>query len=325
MDRRLRPKVGSARRLSLRVKRRVSIGLLFGLGVFFADLNPAVRQVAALRQPDLAAAQDDPVLVGAGDIHAQCNNNGAEATASLLDGIAGTVFTIGDNTESGTTGEFESCYGPTWGRHKARTRPTPGNHDHRTVGAAPYFTYFGESAGPIGRGYYSYDLGAWHIIALDSEIPAGRSSEQYRWLEADLANHDTACTLAYWHRARYSSTQGVPGRRMKAVWKILDQAGVDVVLGAHFHNYERFAPQNDEGVADPNGIRQFVVGTGGKPLDAFDTVLPNSEVRYNGSFGVLKLTLHAASYSWEYIPEPGAIFSDAATAPCANGPMPKPD
>ena len=175
--------------------------------------------------PTAPAADPDPVLVGAGDI-ADCGSGGpaesvAEATATLLDSIDGTVFTAGDNAyNAGTEAEFRDCYDHTWGRHKARTRPTAGNHEYLTPGAAPYYAYFGASAGPAGLGYYSYDLGAWHIVALNSNIDAGAASAQARWLAADLATHRTLCTLAYWHHPVFSSGDHGNDPHMQEVWRI---------------------------------------------------------------------------------------------------------
>lgn len=268
----------------------------------------------------VAIAAGDPVLVGAGDI-ASCTAGGDSITAALLDAIDGAVFTAGDNAyPNGTTQQFQDCYDPTWGRHKSRTRPAPGNHDYYTAGAAPYFAYFGASAGQAGKGYYSYELGAWHIIVLNSNIAAGPGSAQANWLRSDLAGHPTDCAAAYWHHAVFSSGKHGPYNAMMAdLWEILDAAGVDVVLAAHDHFYERFAPQTATGVADPNGIREFVVGTGGgQALYAFETIASNSQVRNNTTRGVLKLTLHAASYDWIFVPEPGKSFTDSGTAACVE-------
>lgn len=278
--------------------------------------SPGDRR-SALRA-DLIPAADDPVFVGAGDMHADCLGTGEGTTAALLDGIGGTVFTLGDNAEHGTTSDFNNCYEPTWGRHKTRTRPIPGDNDHLVAGAGPYFAYFGDNAGPAGRGYYSHDLGAWHIIALDSNIPSNTSSAQYQWLQADLAANPTDCALAYWHHARFSSTRPTVDTRMNTqVWTLLDREGVEVVLSGHYHSYERFAPQDAQANAKPNGIREFVVGTGGKGNPGpFDAIRANSEVRYNGSLGVLKLTLHATSYDWEFVPEAGQSYSDSGSGSC---------
>ena len=285
-----------------------------GLGKSLAVPNPALAEVAS----------GDPVLVGAGDI-ASCDERGDEKTARLLDGIAGTVFTVGDNAyESGRAREYRRCYDPTWGRHKARTRPAPGNHDYRSSGGAPYYDYFGEKAGPAGRGYYSYDRGAWHVISLNSNVAAEEGSPQYEWLREDLAANPSECTVAYWHHAVFSSGEHGNDPTMAQIWKLLDESGVDVALVGHDHDYERFAPQNYDGTADPNGIRQFVVGTGGRHLRPFVNVQDNSEVRDSNTHGVLKLTLHATSYDWKFVPESGKTFSDSGTAaPCVGAdPLP---
>jgi len=214
-------------------------------------------------------ASGDPVLAGAGDI-ADCDDlSGAEATAKLLEKIPGTVFTVGDNAyPSGTAQQFRDCYGPTWGRFKSRTRPTPGNHEFHSGGATPYFDYFGANAGDPAKGYYSYDLGAWHIVALNSECAeAGgcqAGSPQEIWLRQDLAAHPAACALAYWHKPLFSSgAKHGNDPEMKPFWQDLYAARATVVLNGHDHDYERFAPQDPEGKPDPAlGIREFVVGTG---------------------------------------------------------------
>ena len=269
-----------------------------------------------------APAAVDPILVGAGDI-ADCGSGTpaesvAAATATLLDGIPGTVFTAGDNAyNSGTEAEYHNCYDPTWGRHKARTRPTPGNHEYNTPGAAPYYAYFGASAGPVGLGYYSYNRGAWHIVALNSNIEAGADSAQARWLTADLAAHRTVCTLAYWHHPVFSSGDHGNDPHMREIWRILYAFGADVVINGHEHNYERFAPQSPDGAADSaHGIREFVVGTGGVSLRSVGSPKPNSEVRDDATHGVIKLTLHAASYTWEFVPIAGETFTDTGSAAC---------
>jgi parallel beta-helix repeat protein len=276
-----------------------------------------------------ATKDGDPVFVGAGDI-ADCALPDDANTANLLDGINGTVFVLGDNAyESGSLAEYNTCYGPTWGRHKARTRPVPGNHEYGTAGAAGYYTYFGSAGSPLEtnctsncKGYYSYDLGTWHIVALNSEIDHADTSAQLTWLKADLAAHSNTCTLAYWHKPLFTS--GVHGGdaetpSFKSFWDVLYKNGVDVVLNGHDHDYERFAPQNPIGQADAaHGIREFVVGTGGKTLRAFGTVLPNSELRNSNTFGVLKMTLQAGSYSWAFVPVAGQTFTDSGTANCIN-------
>lgn len=273
--------------------------------------------------PVSARMQSLPVvLVGAGDI-AACDSSGDEATAALLDAIDGTVFTLGDNVyNSGTRREFAECYDPTWGRHKGRTRPAPGNHDYGTAKASGYFGYFGEAAGDPGTGYYAYDLGAWHIVVINSNCePAGgcqAGSPQEAWLRADLAAHPVDCTLAYWHHPRFSSGPHGGTDEMRAIWQALYEQGADVVLAGHDHDYERFAPQDPDGNGDPQrGIREFVVGTGGRSHYRFGRIQPNSEARSSDTFGVLKLTLSAADYAWEFIPVDGKTFTDAGSAACS--------
>ena len=257
------------------------------------------------------------VLVAAGDI-ADCLSPGDEATAALLDGIGGTVAVLGDNAyENGSEQEYRDCYHPSWGRHKARTRPTPGNHEYQTPGAAGYFGYFGLAAGLPAEGWYSYDLGAWHVVSLNSELPVAAGSLQELWLRADLAAHPARCTLAYWHRPRFSSSRHGNNAAMQPLWQALYDAGADVVLVGHDHVYERFAPQGPTGAADPaRGIRQFTVGTGGRnDLYPFNTPVANSEVRYNLTFGVIKLTLEEDGYTWEFIPTSGT-FRDSGRGTC---------
>ena len=290
--------------------------------------------VLVLRLPDTSFAQSaDPVFVGAGDI-ASCGGNQDELTAQLLDGIAGTVFTLGDNVyPDGTATQFPDCYGPTWGRHKNRTRPSPGNHDYHTAGAAGYYGYFGAVASPLEinctqdcKGYYSYNLGAWHIIALNSEIDHTAGSVQEQWLRADLAGNQSMCTLAYWHRPRFSSGNHGNNSTYQPFWQALYDYGADLILNGHDHTYERFAPQSPIGQAAPTrGIREFVVGTGGAGLYPFPSIQRNSEARNNTNWGVLKLTLHATSYDWRFIPIAGQNYTDAGTGNCVNvSPTPGP-
>lgn len=252
------------------------------------------------------------ILVGAGDI-STCSNDNDELTAQLLDTIPGTVFTTGDNAySSGTFSQFSKCYDPTWGRHKERTRPVPGNHEYRTPGAQGYFEYF-DSIPP----YYAYDLGSWRIYALNSEIDVAADSPQVAWLQADLAANPRQCVLAYWHQPRWSSGEGHgnnPASQM--LWEIFYEAGAEVVLNGHEHSYERFAPMNAQGESDPLGLREFVVGTGGGSIYNFSTPLPTSEVRNSGTYGVLKLTLHDGSYDWEFVPVASSTFTDRGSTSC---------
>jgi hypothetical protein len=260
----------------------------------------------------------DPVLVGAGDI-ASCDSDGDEATALLLDKIEGTVFTLGDNVyDDGWLWEFNDCYDPSWGRHKARTKPSNGNHEtYGTSDMAGYFDYFGAVAGERGKGYYSYNIGAWHVIVINNMIDVAATSQQATWLKADLAANPTKCTLAYWHYPLFSSGDHGNQTKMRPIFQILYDAGVDLVLTGHDHHYERFAKQTPNAVADPErGIREFVVGTGGASDYGVDNPQPNSEVRHTGTFGVLKLTLHPTAYTWEFVPIAGKTFTDAGTTAC---------
>jgi acid phosphatase type 7 len=259
----------------------------------------------------------DPVLVGAGDI--ATSGSADSATANLLDGIAGTVFTAGDNAyPDGTTSNFNTYYEPTWGRHKARTRPSPGNHDYHVSGAADYYSYFGANAGPAGRGYYSYDLGTWHIVSLNSEVSMSVGSAQETWLRNDLAASTKPCTLAYWHKPRWTSgANHPPNTATGPLVQALYDRNAEVIVTGHNHQYERFAPMNPSGAADSaRGIREFVAGMGGAGLYGFGTIQPNSQARNNNTFGVLKLTLHANSYDWQFVPAAGGTYTDSGTTAC---------
>ena len=260
----------------------------------------------------------DPVVAGAGDI-ASCYKPEDQFTAALLGNIDGDVLTFGDNTQlDGTAEEFEFCYDPTWGVYKYKTHPTPGNHDYHADRALPYYAYFGSAAGEVDKGYYSYDIGYWHLIALNSNIDDGPSSPQLQWLQADLDSHQNNCILAYWHHPLFTSaTSNKSVSSIEDIWDVLYAYGVDVVLNGHAHLYERFAPQTPQGVPDSNGIREFVVGTGGGgSLDNYSPIA-NSEVINNQTYGVIKLTLHPLSYDWEFIPIEGQTFIDSGSYNCS--------
>ena len=257
------------------------------------------------------------VFVGAGDI-GDCGRDGKEQTAKLLDNIAGTVFTTGDNAyPDGTDEDFANCYDASWGRHKARTYPSPGNHDYHTSGASGYYKYYGANAGPAGRGYFSFDLGDWHIISLNSNISMSSTSAQVTWLKADLAATTKKCVLAYWHHPRFSSGDHGNNSSTQPLYQALYDADADLILTGHDHSYERFAPQTHTGAADAvRGIRQFVIGTGGRSFYDFGTIKPNSEVRNTGTWGVVKFTLYADRYEWEFVPVAGKTFTDKGTQMC---------
>src|SRR5437773_3779584 len=290
-------------------------GMVSGVTAGTASIAATSETVTGTSALTVTAAAASYVLVGAGDI-ADCD---ASATAALLDNIPGTVFTAGDNAyPNGSSADYTQCYDPSWGRHKVRTRPSPGNHDHNTSGAAGYFGYFGAQAGPAGLGYYSYDVGAWHIISLDSNIDMSAGSAQETWLRADLAASTKRCTIAYWHHPRFSSgtSHGSTGST-QPLWQALYDFGAEIVISGHDHEYERFAPQTADGTADAaRGIREFVVGTGGAGLYSLGTPLPNSEVGNDNSHGVLKLTLSDGSYTWEFIPVAGDSFRDSGSGTC---------
>jgi hypothetical protein len=255
------------------------------------------------------------VLVGAGDI-ANCASRNHERTATILDTVDGTVITMGDNVyPDGTIGEFRSCYEKSWGRHKTRTKPAPGDHEYRTPGAAGYFEYFGEQSG--GSGYYSYFAGDWQVFALDSSAPANTSSAQYQWLRSELRSTNVRCRLAYWHLPVFNS--GFDGNmpQMREVWRLLSEYGVEVVLSGHAHNYERFARLDANGSPDPRGIRQFVVGTGGASFTEPSRRQQFSEAFAANILGVIKLTLEPTSYRWEFLPVDGYAFRDAGSEDCS--------
>jgi hypothetical protein len=262
--------------------------------------------------------------VGAGDIAASPSgtNGPDQATSLLLDAIVAanpgrvTVFVAGDNAyDNGALSDYTAYYDPTWGRHKAITRPVPGNHEYQTAGAAGYFAYFGAAAGDPAIGYYAYDLGTWRIYALNSEVPHGAGSAQEQWLRADLAAHaSTACVAAVWHRPRFSTASHGSDPGMSPLFQALYDYNAEIVLTGHDHNYQRFAPQTAGGVLDTaRGIRQWVVGTGGRSPYVFTTPIANTEAFNTSTYGVLKLTLHAASYDFQFVPVAGSSYTDSGT------------
>jgi len=263
-----------------------------------------------------AAAGLDPVLVGAGDI-ADCITGADKATARLIDAIPGVVFTAGDEAyPAGSAEDFSDCYDPSWGRFRDRTLPAIGNHEWGTPNAAGFFGYFGSER--PGQAWYSLDVGAWHVIVLDSDcdiVGCGLGSAQLTWLTADLAAHPTRCTLAIWHHPRFSSGGHGNDTAVAPFWRALMRAGADLIVNGHDHDYERFARQRPSGRRDPrHGIREIVAGTGGAHLRYFHAIKPNSRVRLR-SYGVLRLTLHPASYSWRFIRTDGSI-ADAGASAC---------
>jgi hypothetical protein len=283
----------------------------------------------------------DPLIAAAGDI--SCDpadatynaGNGSgincrqRATSDLLVGRAWDgVLLLGDNQYlDGSLAKYQTVFGPTWGRLGALLRPAVGNHEYVTPGAVGYYDYFGAAAGPRFQGWYSYDLGTWHLVALNSNCTeisggCGPNSPQVQWLVHDLETHPRACTLAYWHHPRFSSGQHGDDASTGALWQALYAAGVDVILVGHDHDYERFAPQTPDGGADPTyGIREFVVGIGGRETRPFANVAANSEVRDATTLGALTLRLRPGGYDWDLLPLPGSGFDDSGSAPCHNAPL----
>ena len=272
-------------------------------------------------------------ILAAGDI-ADCGSSGDEHTAALLDRLAGTVVTLGDHAyDWGTARDFADCYAPTWGRHRNRTRPAIGGHEYGAKGgdASTYFRYFhsqlarfGSSATDQRRGWYSYDLGGWHVVVLNTSwrevgLPTPMS-EQVRWLKEDLEAHRSRCTLAVWHDPVFSSGLNGGSSSYRPLWDALYVSGAELVLNGHDHDYERFAPQDPSGAYDPvRGIREIVVGTGGASHYSFAEgrgILANSEVRDDTAFGVLRVTLRPRGYEWQFVPAGGATFTDAGSTAC---------
>src|SRR2546425_1086029 len=293
---------------------------------------PPPRVPLGATPPAPATPAAPNVLVGAGQI-ADSTKPNSPFTANLLDTIPGTVFTLGDNAYlDGSATAFTREYDPYWGRQKGRTRPAPGNHDYLTSGGAGYFGYFGTQAGDPGKGYYSFDLGDWHIVSLNSTTGAGAGSTQDAWLRADLAATTKLCLLAYFHHPRffssYSTSVTSPNSYLLNFWTVLYAAQADLVLNGHFYHYERFAPQNASGGLDvAKGIREIIVGTGGAGHDATVVLAPNSEVRNSDTYGVLKLALSAdgsATYSWTFIPIAGKTFTDTGSGTCHRAVMVSP-
>jgi hypothetical protein len=282
---------------------------------------PGAPSTSALPAPTTAAGRA-ATLLAAGDI-ASCTSQGDEATASLLEARsqADAVAVLGDAAyETGSRTEYANCYEPTWGRFKAKTHPALGNHDYLTARAAGYFGEFGAAAGD-SLGWYSYDLGPWHVVVLNSNcevVGCATGGTQEKWLRADLAAHPAQCTLAYWHHPRFTSgTTHGPSTAVAPLFAALHEMGADVVLAGHEHMYERFAALDAAGNPDPaRGIRSFVVGTGGASHYPIGPPAPGSEVRNNDTFGVLVLTLRADRYDWQFVPEPGKSFVDSGSGMC---------
>jgi acid phosphatase type 7 len=322
-------------------RRRIAASLLGITTIVFAASAAAIggptRAVAAAGDPVLAVGGDIACPPGATVDVSHCDQ---VKTGSLLTAMRPAyVLPLGDTQyDSGTPAQYAGSYNTTgWGTEKAISRPAAGNHEYLTAGAAGYYGYFGANAGDPHKGYYSWDVpipngGSWHMIALNSECAVlgggsisagcGAGSSQEMWLKSDLAAHPNLCTIAYWHRPRFSSSTSTPSSTTyNAFWNDLYAAGAEIVLNGHAHDYERFAPQTSAGVADPKGLTEFVVGTGGDGFQTMGTPIANSVVRNAATFGVLKLTLHATSYDFQYVSAAGYSLSDSGTnIPCHTAP-----
>ncbi|HEX7648853.1 MAG TPA: metallophosphoesterase [Noviherbaspirillum sp.] len=288
----------------------------------------AQQQLAQEAQARAAMLGDKGVTVyAAGDV-ADCKKrppkeSAAAKTAALIEaGLErekdAAVLMLGDATYPiGMPEEFENCYQPTWGRFKQRTYPTPGNHEYYTPEAIGYYGYFDNIAGPGRRGYYSVDIGTWHVISLNSNLKPTQNQAQLEWLKEDLDRNKAHCTLAFWHHAMFSSGGHGSDSRMEQAWKLLAAAGADVVLSGHDHDYERFVPKDADGKRDDaHGMREFVVGTGGAKLTPLTLQRSGSAVSDNSTYGVLKLTLKQQGYEWEFLPVDAGGFKDHGAALC---------
>jgi hypothetical protein len=311
----------------MRIERMIATAL--GAVVFFMLLvaGPASRSFAAGADPVIAAAGDiacdslPSAKPEADDAGGNVCHMGA--TAKLIAALhPAAVLTLGDEQYAdGTLAQFENGYDKTWGAFRTITRPAPGNHEYHTPGAAGYYGYFGASAGDPAKGYYSFDLGGWHLIALNANCKqiggCGADSPEVQWLAKDLAAHHAACTLAYWHQPRFSSGPHHSDATYDAFWRALYATHADLVLNGHDHDYERFAPQTPEAKPDPSlGITEIVAGTGGRSHYKIGSIEPNSAVSNGVTYGVLALTLHPHAFDWRFIPEPGSTFSDAGSHAC---------
>jgi hypothetical protein len=287
--------------------------------------SPSSSPPAEPRLPTVGAAGDIVCAVGSRD---PCRHLETFAVLQSLD--PDLVLPLGDNQyESGTLEEYTAAYDLSWGRVRDKSRPVPGNHEYLTEGARGYFDYFngrGALTGPAGdrdKGYYSFDFADWHFIALNANCEflrgggCGRGSLQETWLRADLLQNRRPCTLAYSHQPRFSSGINGSTAALAPLWQALYEGGADVWLAAHDHHYERFAPLRTDGTPDPErGLREFVVGTGGRSITPFQTILPGSEVQDTSSFGVLALRLGPAGYQWKFMAASGMPLADSGTGTC---------
>jgi Calcineurin-like phosphoesterase len=308
---------------------RVGVAAVVGLTAISGCSSGPVTRVTTSQQSRLPSpASSAPAsqrsggghlttIVAAGDISVPGSGAQKETSDLVLRLDPTRVLVLGDDQYGrGSLSDFEAFYGPTWGRFKSKTDPAPGNHEYMTPDASGYFAYFGAAARPQGHSYYSFDLGGWHIVSLDSNIARGGGSAQLRWLTADLGADRQRCTLAFWHHPRFSSgTTHGDDPSVGAFWDELSRAHADVVLNGHEHNYERFAPQDPHGHPRPDGVREFVVGTGGNATYPFGRPEPTSEKRITATHGVLQMVLQSSGYQWRFVSTTGETL-DAGTSAC---------
>ncbi len=299
---------------------RLSVFIVSLIGVLLAAIPPQ-RVTAA--EVVVMAVGDIVCPPGHGKDSTHCHH---QETAALLgnEPALAAVLTLGDHQyETGTLDEFKQVYDRSWGTYKVKTHPVVGNHEYQTTGAAGYFDYFGTAAGNRNKGYYTRTVGDWRIYALNSNCGkvggCGVGSPQYEWLKQALATN-SRCSLAYWHHPRYSSSKYGNNTAVDPLWDLLYRHRVEIVLAAHAHHYERFYRIKDDGSSAADGIRSFVVGTGGKSLYGWETIHSKSAARYNGGFGVLKLTLRGDGYAWKFVPEAGKTYSDSGSGSCVTTP-----
>ncbi|WP_431899936.1 proprotein convertase P-domain-containing protein [Nonomuraea sp. bgisy101] len=282
----------------------------------------AVDGYQAGTQPLEAA---EVVVAGAGDI---CGSACAD-TAKLITGTIkpAAVFTTGDNAyESGKLSEYNGAYKQTWGAFFDKTYPTPGNHEYKTSGASGYFDYYGARAGARGKGYYSWDIGDWHFIALNSNISMSAGSAQEQWLRQDLTANTKPCTAAYLHHPLYNVGNHGAATDTRPLWKALYDHKADLMLAGHDHNYQRWAPQDHQGNADPNGVREILVGTGGRSFYSLSSSNPpNLQAKNANTHGVLRLTLSSSGYRFDFVPIAGRTFTDSGSATCHKAGSTTPD
>jgi len=311
--------VGAGMTYTYRVRARDAAGNRSKLSA--KAVATASSEVVVAAAGDIACDPSDPNYHSGAGTSTACRQR---STSNLLvNGNFDAVLALGDlQYNSGSLSAFNQVYDPSWGRVKSITYPVVGNHEYGQSNASGYFQYFGSRAGPAGKGWYSFDLGGWHIVALNSECDqiggCTTGSPEEKWLRNDLATHPAACTIAMWHKGRYSSGHDGDNTFMQAMWADLSNAGVEILLSGHSHDYERFAPQDASGHLDnAHGVRQFIVGTGGAFFTGLGTSFdPNSQAHQNNTYGVLQLTLRSGAYDWKFLPEAGKTYSDSGTTSC---------